>query len=114
MRSHRAHEDFSDRYSWIKEDFERSFHSKRSKLKVQIVETVDDFPVWESAGCDGYADVLFRDVLAALDVNERTLFLAIRSGKTVCEISTEYGLRGHAAISRRIAKLKEKLQRLLQ
>jgi hypothetical protein len=114
LNSHRAHEDFSDRYSWIKEDFQRSFYSKRAKLKVELIDTIDDTPVWDSNECDGYSDVLFRDVLAALDVKERTLLLAIRSGKTVCEISSEAALRGHASISRRLSKLKEKVARLLQ
>jgi len=114
LHSHRAHEDFSDRYSWIKEDFERSFYSKRAKLKVELIETLDDAPVWDSDDCEGYSDVLFRDVIAALDVHERILLLAIRSGKTVCEISNEAGLRGHASISRRITRLKEKVTRLLR
>lgn len=114
LRSHRAHEDFSTRHSWIKEDFERSFYSKRAKLKVELIETIDDVPVWDSDECEGYSDVLFRDVIAALDIRERTLLLAIRSGKTVCEISREAGLQGHASVSRRVAKLKNRIASLLQ
>lgn len=49
LHQSRAHEDFSDRHSWIKEDFERSFYSKRSRLKVHLVETVDDAPIAASA-----------------------------------------------------------------
>jgi hypothetical protein len=30
--THRTHEDFSSRLSWIKEDFERSFYSKRAQV----------------------------------------------------------------------------------
>jgi hypothetical protein len=40
LRAQRVHEDFSARSSWIKEDFERSFYSKRAKLKVELVETM--------------------------------------------------------------------------
>lgn len=113
LQRHRAHEDFSDRYSWVKEDFERSFYSKRSKLKVELVETVDDAPVWNTAEPDGYERVLFRDILAALNVRERSLLLALRMGKTATEIAQGQGLSGHAAISRRIKKLKPKIAQLL-
>ena len=34
LHSHPAHEDFSSQYSWIKEDFERSFYSKRARVKL--------------------------------------------------------------------------------
>ncbi len=44
LHRHRAHEDFSGANSWIKEDFERSFYSKRAKLKVDLVETIETHP----------------------------------------------------------------------
>jgi hypothetical protein len=113
VNSRRAHEDFSSRASWIKEDFERAFYSKRSRLKVELVETVDDAPVWTTDECDGYGDVLYRDLLAALDLRERTLFLALRMGRTVTEIAAREGLSGHAGVSRRIKALKAKIAGLL-
>lgn len=113
LQSHRAHEDFSSRASWIKEDFERTFHSKRAKLKVELVETLDDAPVWSTDECEGYGEVLFRDLVAALDLRERRLLLALRMGKTVTEISADEGLNGHGSISQRVAALKEKVAVLL-
>jgi hypothetical protein len=113
LRVQRVHEDFSARASWIKEDFERSFYSKRAKLKVELVETIDNAPVWDTAECDGYSEVLFRDLLAVLNLKERKLLLAVRQGKTPCEIASSEELRGHAAISRRIKALKSKLGKLL-
>jgi hypothetical protein len=113
IQQNRAHDDFSSQYSHIKEDFERQFYSKRAKLKVDIVETVDDAPVWGTSECDGYGEVLFRDVFAALDLRERRLILAIRAGKTVTEIAKEAGHAGHAAISRRIKQIQAKVRRLL-
>jgi hypothetical protein len=98
LHSHRVHEDFSDRYSWIKEDFERSFYSKRAKLKVSLVETQD-----------GYERVLFRDVLAFLNSSERHLVIALRSGKTTTEIACE--AKSHAAVLRRVKKLQAKVKR---
>jgi hypothetical protein len=113
LQSQRAHEDFSNRASWIKEDFERTFYSKRAKLKVALVETVDDAPVWSSDECDGYGEVLFRDLLAALNVKERKLLVALRMGRTASDIAAADGLKGHASISRRISALKARIQALL-
>lgn len=111
LHSHHTHEDFSPRHSWIKEDFERSFYSKRAKLKVDIVETIDDVPAYD-VDCP-YEQILFRDILAMLDQKERRLVLALRMGKNASTIARESGLHGHASVSRRIAALKAKLKHVL-
>lgn len=54
-----AHEDFSNRYSWIKEDFERAFYSKRSRVKVKLYEYVDECPVHEGVETPGYKTFCF-------------------------------------------------------
>jgi hypothetical protein len=114
LHTQRAHEDFSDRYSWVREDFERSFYSKRSKLQVVLIETVDDFPAWSADAHDGYDRVLLRDIFAFLNPRERKLFLALRQGRTVGEIAKREELSGHAAISRRVKALKKKVSALLK
>lgn len=113
LHRHRTHDDFSAAHSWIKEDFERSFYSKRAKVKVDLVETVDDSPAYALEPSEPYESVLFRDVIAVLDQKERRLVLALRSGKSASTIAREAGLRGHASVSRRIAALKAKVARLL-
>jgi len=113
LHRHRTHEDFSGANSWIKEDFERSFYSKRAKLKVDLVETVDDAPAYALEPDEPYEQVLFRDVIAMLDQKERRLVIALRLGKSASTIARESGLRGHASVSRRIAALKAKVARLL-
>ncbi len=112
LHSHHVHEDFSARHSWIKEDFERSFYSKRAKLKMDLIETIDDAPAYDVDV--PYEQVLFRDVIAMLDQKERRLVLALRMGKNASTIAREGGLHGHASVSRRIAALKTKLKRVLQ
>jgi hypothetical protein len=114
LHTHPVHEDFSDRYSWIKEDFERSFYRKRAKVKVTLLETVDDLPVWSAKEPVGYGDILFRDLLSFFDRRDQHIFIAVRQGKTVSEIATELGHKGHAAVSRRLAEIKRKLRRLLE
>ena len=113
LNTHRCHDDFAACHSWIKEDFERSFYSKRAKLKVDLVETVDDAPVWASMDNEGYEHALFRDVLSFLDLREKRLVLALRSGRTVSDIASQQGLSGHASISRKIKALKLKVRRLI-
>lgn len=113
LHRHRTHEDFSAANSWIKEDFERSFYSKRAKLKVDLVETIDDAPAYALEPNEPYEQVLFRDVIAMLDQKERRLVIALRLGKSASTIARESGLRGHASVSRRIAALKTKVARLL-
>lgn len=112
LHTRRAHEDFANRHSWIKEDFERQFYSKRAALKVELIETLDEAPVWSSEDNEGYGQALFRDVLAWLDRKERKLLLALRMGRTATEIAASNGLAGHASVSCRIARLKRKISRM--
>lgn len=114
LNSHHVHEDFSDRFSWIKEDFERSFYSKRSKVKISLMETVDGLPVWDNDYDTGYANLLFRDILSFFDQKDHHIILAIRSGKTTSEVASEMGLKGHASISRKLKKIKSSIKRLLK
>jgi len=114
LQSHRTHEDFSDRYSWIKEDFERSFHRKRNKVRVTLLETIDNLPAWSAEEPSANGEVLFRDFLSFFDRRDRHLIVAVRQGKTLTEIASEVGHKGHAAISRRLAVVKNKLRALMQ
>jgi len=113
LLSRKTQDDFSERTSWIKEDFERAFYSKRAKVKVELIETLDDCPVWASDGNEGYENALFRDVLSFLDRKERKLVIALRMGRTVSEIATSQGLNGHGSVSRKLKALKAKVGRLL-
>ena len=45
IRSHRVTDDFSARWSYAKEDFERKLYSKRSKVRVSLVELPETLPV---------------------------------------------------------------------
>lgn len=114
LHTHRTHEDFSDRYSWIKEDFERSFYRKRAKVRVTLLETVDESPVWSAKEPAGYAELLFRDLLSFLDRRDQHIIIAVRQGKTVSEIACGLGHKGHAVVSRRLQAIKAKVRKLLE
>ncbi len=113
LLSHPTHDDFSDRVSWIKTDFERAFYSKRSRVRVDLIETIDDFPVWEASERIGYDDVLFRDILAFYDERDRRLLIAVRNGKTISSIAEGEGYADHAPVSRRLKAVRKRLARLL-
>lgn len=115
LLSHGTHDDFSDTYSWIKDRFERSFYHRRAKLKVSLVETTDDAPCWNAdATPDGYNAVLFRDLLAMLDLKERHLVIGLRHGESVSGLARAQGLRSHASLSRRLNVLRARLRKALQ
>ena len=46
IKSHRVEDDFSARWSFAREDFERKLYRKRNKLSVRFVELPDTIPVW--------------------------------------------------------------------
>lgn len=115
-----THEDFSAHYSWVREDFERAFYSKRSKIKVRLYEFTDECAVFDGVETPGYADssgyenILFRDVMAFFDQRDRTIILALRQGKTQSEIAEQLGHSGHASVSRRIKRIEHKMRQVLQ
>jgi len=114
LQSNPAHEDFSPIHSWIKEDFERAFYSKRAKVKVVLTETIDEFPAWEANSSSGHDDLVFRDILSCFDLKEQRLLIALRHGKTTSEIAREMGLKGHASVSRKLARIKKRVRSLLE
>lgn len=45
VRSNRSEEDFSEKWTHAREDFERRLYRKRSKVKVRFIELTDNIPV---------------------------------------------------------------------
>lgn len=114
LLSHHTNEDFSKNWSWVKEDFERTFYHKRSRVKVALIETVDDRPVWDSRESCELDDAVFRDTLSFFNPRDQKLVIALRHGKSVGEMASDLGLRGHGAVSRRLARIKNRLRVLLK
>ncbi|MEU0486470.1 sigma-70 family RNA polymerase sigma factor [Streptosporangium sp. NPDC006013] len=108
VRSHRVKDDFSDRWSFAREDFERKLHSKRSKVKVTFVELTDTIPV-QGPETEVIADLVYSDFLALLDPSERQVVVLLNSGVTkLCEIADLMGYKNHSPISKRLARIREK------
>ncbi|WP_231332087.1 hypothetical protein [Actinomadura graeca] len=108
VRSHRVQDDFSDYWSFAREDFERKLYSKRSKIGVRFVELTDTIPVQgpESEILDG---LVYGDFLALLNPRERQVVVLLHSGITkLTEIADLLGYRNHSPVSKRLTQIRKK------
>jgi len=115
VRSHRIQDDFSDRWSWAKEDFERKLYSKRSRCRVTLVELGNTLPVHgPDKECDPATNLLWDDLLALVEPRDRHVVLFLRHGVTrVTEIAEALGYANHSAVSKKLARIREHARRLL-
>jgi hypothetical protein len=102
VRSHRAEDDFSDHWSYAREDFERKLHGKRRKVKVSFIEVPDTTPV-QSPESEVIGNLVTNDFLAMLDARNRQIVILLNSGYTSnTEIAGILGYANHSAISKRL------------
>ncbi|GAA1382266.1 hypothetical protein [Catellatospora chokoriensis] len=111
VRSNRVEEDFSDRWTFAREDFERKLYHKRLKVKVRFVELTDVIPV-QSPETEIVGNLVTGDFLAILDERERQVVVLLTSGVTkLTEIAEIMGYRNHSPISKRLARIREQAAR---
>lgn len=108
VRSNRVEEDFSEQWSFEREDFERKLYRKRNKIKVSFVELTDTVPV-HGPESEVHENILWEDFFGLLDKKERRIVICLRSGKTnLGEIGKELGYKNHSPISKSLAKIRLK------
>lgn len=106
IRTHRVEEDFSDRWSFAREDFERRLYKKRNKVKVTFVELKETIPVY-SQSSEVHDNFIFDDFLALLDPKERSIVVCLRSGMTnLSEVSEHLGYANHSPVSKALARIR--------
>ena len=113
VRSHRVEDDFSPRWSFAKEDFERKLYHKRTKVKVTFVELDDTVP---THGPDAEADgnLLWQDLFTLCDPKERRVLVCLRNGTTrATEIAEELGYANHSPVSKALAEIRSRVAKLL-
>lgn len=106
VRSNRVIDDFSPRWSYAREDFERKLYRKRNKISVRFVELTDTIPVQspESQIVDG---MVTNDFLVTLDTRNRQIVVLLASGVTNrTEIAGLLGYANHSAVSKRIGQIR--------
>lgn len=114
IRANRVQDDFSDRWSFAREDFERKLYDKRSKVRVRFVELEQAEGV-VGPHSDITDNVLWRDFLALLDPKERQIVVCLtRSTTKLAEVAAELGYANHSPVSKRLARIREEARRLLR
>lgn len=112
VRANRIEDDFSARWSRVKEDFERRLYHKRTRVKVSFVELDDTIPVHApSAEVDG--NLIWQDLLTLCDPKERRVVVCLRNGTTrATDIAARLGYTNHSPVSKTLARIRSKVTKL--
>lgn len=111
VRSHRVHDDFSDRWSPAKEDFDRTLNHKRSKVTVTFVELDDTTPV-HGPETEVIGQLACSDFLTLLNPRDREVVVVLRSGVTsLTDVGKILGYSSHSAVSKRLARIRDQAAR---
>jgi len=116
IQSNRVQDDFSPRWSFLKEDFERKVYRKRSKWKVTFVELDDTLPVHApDVEVDVERRLLWQLFFTTLNERERRVIICLRNGSTTAtEIAAELGYANHSPISKALGILRRRARRYFQ
>lgn len=107
VRSNRLEDDFSDRWSYAREDFERKLYNKRAKVSVRFVELTDTIPV-QGPESEVLGNLVTNDFLALLDEQQRQIVILLNSGWTKQrEIAERLGYANHSPISKRLTEIRK-------
>ena len=113
VRSNRVEDDFSDRWSYAREDFERKLYHKRNKVRVRFVELTDTIPV-QGPETEVEGNLVVGDFLALLDERERQIVVLLRSGYTkLGEVASILGYKSHSPVSKRLDRIRRKAEEYL-
>lgn len=113
IKSNRVEDDFSDRWSYAKEDFERKLYSKRSKVQVRFVELDDAIPI-HSPSSEIEENLLWDDLLSVVNTREKKVVVCLRKGMTNHkEISEILGYKNHTPVTKLLGKIRAKVAKIL-
>ena len=111
VRSNRVEDDFSQRWSYAREDFERKLYRKRSKIRVRFVELTDAIPV-QGPETEVVDRMVYGDFLALLNERDRQIVVLLYSGITnLTEIGDIMGYSSHSPISKRLTRIRKQAAR---
>ncbi|MFF2556791.1 sigma-70 family RNA polymerase sigma factor [Nocardia sp. NPDC058058] len=107
VRSNRVEDDFSDRWTYAREDFERKLYRKRNKIKVRFVELTDTIPV-QGPETEIVDRIVYGDFLTLLNERDREVVVLLHSGITnLTEIANIMGYSNHSPISKRLKRIRK-------
>jgi hypothetical protein len=114
VRSHRVEEDFSDQWSFAREDFERKLYRKRSKVKVRFVELTETIPV-HGPESEVIEHILWQDFMGLLNHKEREIVVLLRSGVThLGDIARHMGYANHSPVSKALSRIRSRALAFLE
>lgn len=114
IRANRIEDDFSSRWTYEREDFERKLYKKRSKTKVSFVQLDDTIPV-HAPSSELDDDLLWEDFISILDKKEKRVVVCLRNGITkVGEIGKLLGYASHSPVSKTLARIRRKAKQYLE
>lgn len=113
VKANRIEDDFSNLWSYAKEDFERKLYHKRAKVRVTFVELDKAEPV-HAPTSELHENLLWEDFLALLDVKERRIVVCLKNGATrLSEISERLGYANHSPVSKALKRIRKKAKEYL-
>lgn len=111
VRSNRVEEDFSPRWTFAREDFERKLYRKRAKVQVRFVELTDTIPV-QGPESEVVEHMVYGDFLALLSPRDRQIVVLLRSGvTTLTDVARIMGYGSHSAVSKRLQRIRREAAR---
>jgi hypothetical protein len=114
VKSHRIHDDFSDIWSYEREDFERKLYKKRNKYKVSFVELNETIPI-QGPNSEVVDELVWEDFLALLDQKEKQITICIKNGYTnLSELGKDLGYANHSPVSKSLKRIRQKLLKYLE
>jgi hypothetical protein len=112
VRANRVKDDFSDVWSFEREDFERKLYAKRSKVKVKFVEVDETIPV-HGPESELHENLIWQDLFSVLNQKERLVVVCLRNGVTrLADMAKELGYANHSPISKALARIRKKARKL--
>lgn len=113
VRSNRIEDDFSNYWTYAKEDFERKLHHKRVKAKVTFVELTHAPPL-HGPETEVIGNVTCNDFLAILSPQDRRIVILLASGHSkLTDIAQILGYANHSPVSKRLAAIRKVAAKML-
>lgn len=114
VQSNRIEDDFSSRWSYEKEDFERKLYCKRRKVKVKFVEIKDTIPI-VSPNSEIHENLMWEDFMGILNTKEKSITVCLRNGETkLSGIAKELGYANHSPVSKAMDRIRLKAQKYFE
>jgi len=113
VKSNRIQDDFSEKWSFAKEDFERKLYNKRNKIKVTLVEIDNALPV-HSPTAEIHENRLWEDFISLFDKKEKRIVICLKNGMTeLTKIGEALGYANHSPVSKAMTNIRKKAKQFL-